>query len=142
MDFNQFNFFVASEVSEVPFFIKNCPSPGNCHEQPDVPSPRTPFSAWSVAQLSKWFRYEMSLAEKARTAAQGSDRPILFIGDSITEAFVGTSYGSSCGRPKERCDGVSEAWRTSFKFVLSTAKLAATGMLALGISGDQTQHLL
>jgi lysophospholipase L1-like esterase len=141
LDGYEFKMFSSSNSDEMPFFVKNCRAPGDCHEQPDVPTPRTPFSAWTAEQLSKWFRYQMNLVAVASTAVATSSSPILFLGDSITEAFVGTSYGASCAQPNQRCEGVPAAWEKGFKFA-TTHATGATGMLALGISGDQTQHLL
>lgn len=58
--------------------------------------------------------------------------PVVLIGDSITESWRGTSYGT----PKARAKGVPE--------VLANSALAPPehSSLVLAISGDQTQHLL
>lgn len=58
----------------------------------------------------------------------------LFLGDSITEAWRGTSYGQPCSNG--RCNGVPEAFRDQSLFPDSASNLV------LAISGDQTQHLL
>jgi len=55
---------------------------------------------------------------------------VVFVGDSITEAFVGTSLGL----PSSRADGVPEV----FERVTAPYKPVHVN----GMSGDQTQHLL
>ena len=95
-------------------------------QEPWSPSPRTPYSSRSVLDLSMWFRFHETLS---RDAARSAERTkILLLGDSITESFRGTSMGQHC----ERCKGVPLVLRAAY----------GEEALALGISGDQTQHLL
>lgn len=54
---------------------------------------------------------------------------LLFVGDSITESFRGTSYGKPC----DRCKHIPGVFQKEF------GELAP---LTLAISGDMTQHLL
>lgn len=81
-------------------------------QDPAIPAPRPRDEAWM--SLARW--QELHAGHKARAAQGGAD--LLFLGDSITEAW-----------PLEG----GEAWRRH---------LEPLGALALGIGGDQTQHLL
>lgn len=54
---------------------------------------------------------------------------VVFLGDSITEAWRGTSYG----QPSQRAQGIPLVFHQEFGRIRS---------LCLAISGDQTQHLL
>lgn len=136
-----------------------------CHEEPDRPSPRTPYSARSKDQYDRWWAYfrvlngqaeeyaekrtRMAREEAARLhpqqpaseAASESattattlkmTRPLILLGDSITEAWVGT--GSGVANP--RTDGIPAVLDEELS---GTANLDP---LVLAISGDQTQHLL
>jgi len=101
-------------------------------EQPDVASPRTQRSARSAAQLAKWFRWQAVLASEAaaHTASPGKGSLALW-GDSITESWRGTSYGTPAGRangtPAVLAQTLARRWPSP---------------AVLAISGDQTQHLL
>ena len=97
--FGSGQFDLHSCTAQPDFFMQNCEN-GSCHERADVPSPRTPYSAWTAVQLSAWFSFQRELVLVA-TANSGVGS--LFIGDSITEAFQGTSYGGDC----DRCNGRS-----------------------------------
>uniref|UniRef100_A0A7S3TN50 SGNH hydrolase-type esterase domain-containing protein n=1 Tax=Emiliania huxleyi TaxID=2903 RepID=A0A7S3TN50_EMIHU len=101
-------------------------------EQPDVASPRTQRSARSAAQLAKWIRWQAVLASEAaaHTASPGKGSLALW-GDSITESWRGTSYGTPAGRangtPAVLAQTLARRWPSP---------------AVLAISGDQTQHLL
>ena len=99
---------------------------GMCREHAQIASPRTPYSTSSAHDYDRWF------AAHAMQMAGANERvDVLFLGDSIMEAFRGTSYGHSV----KRADGVPGAMHKAFApFAKST--------LTLAISGDQTQHLL
>ena len=107
----------------------------NVEERADVPSPRTPWSSRRQTQLAKWFTFQQHLVITSASyeAAMPYDvrsRLALF-GDSITEAWQGTSYGEKT----ERARGVPSVLQ------LSLAQ-RWPDPLVLAISGDQTQHLL
>lgn len=96
-------------------------------EVSDKPSPRTTFSGRSRAQIREWYLVHANLTQEAQAA--GPTVKVLFLGDSITESWRGTSYGHL----KERTAGVPAVFDREFR---------PLGALALAISGDQTQHLL
>mmetsp|Transcript_5814 Transcript_5814/g.20527 ORF Transcript_5814/g.20527 Transcript_5814/m.20527 type:complete len:213 (+) Transcript_5814:2-640(+) len=79
-----------------------------------------------------WEQFHQTLCRDARKAA-GID--VVWYGDSITEAWRGTSIGMV----SDRAEGVPRVWNSLFVAKGNTTK---TSYLALGISGDQTQHLL
>lgn len=102
-------------------------------ERAAIASPRTAWSSRSGSQSAAWFRFQRLLAaEAARFSALGDGTSrVVLIGDSITEAWRGTSYG----QPVKRAEGVPEALRETIAATWRT-------LLVLGISGDQTQHVL
>ncbi|KAG7350618.1 exo-1,4-beta-glucosidase [Nitzschia inconspicua] len=121
------------------------PSDGVCHEKPYVASPRTVYSAWNKEQYDQWWKYHEILNQRVAEYAarrtihhanpheeQQKTRPLILLGDSITESWLGTGLGI----PKHRAEGVPE--------VLKSELSASQGFdpLVLAISGDQTQHLL
>eukprot|EP00667_Euglena_gracilis_P018025 EG_transcript_19072 len=73
-----------------------------------------------------WPPFQAKLAAEARD--RGPAVRVLFLGDSIIEAFRGTSLGE----PRERCRGIPTVFRRSF----------GTSALALGISGDGVGNLI
>ena len=85
---------------------------------------------------AKQRRYDQ-LAEKKKKKS----RPFILLGDSITESWVGTSYGT----PSTRAAGVpkvlQELVQESQQQQQQQQKLPLDPLI-LGISGDQTQHLL
>ncbi len=141
------NFFLLRE--EDPFARPFCDANGVCHEKPDKPSPRTAYSAWNKEQYNLWWNYYEELqervdkyaekrqklydSEKYHTKGGNRTRPLILLGDSITEAWSGTGLGVH----KFRADGVPEVLES----VLTSSSLRLDPIV-LGASGDQTQHLL
>ncbi|KAJ9473370.1 hypothetical protein DIPPA_28150 [Diplonema papillatum] len=77
----------------------------------------------------KYRSFQSVLLQEAQGAANGSD--VVFVGDSITEAFRGSSYGShEC--LEYRCAGIPEVFGHFFSRLKT---------LVLAISGDQTAHV-
>jgi lysophospholipase L1-like esterase len=122
-----------------------CDERGICHERPDHASPRTHFSAWNKDQYNLWWDYYESLQTRVETYAQkrqklyeddlqktNRSRPLLLLGDSITESWSGTGLGVH----KVRAEGVPEV----LEEVLGS--MPDVDPIVLGVSGDQTQHLL
>jgi len=120
------------------YSVPMCNSQGKCGENPSHPSPRTTFSTTSVEQQLTWFKVHENLIKAAQnynsviTLKTGTRRKFIFIGDSITESFIGTSYGESTA---PRLHGVSQV----FNMFCNKNNI---NPLVLAISGDQTQHLL
>ncbi|GMI20548.1 hypothetical protein TeGR_g14143 [Tetraparma gracilis] len=115
----------ALHIEHAPYKAPLCPPPAGCREQPAAATPRTPFSSRSPEQLEAWEDFHELLREEP-APPPGS---VVFWGDSIFEAFRGTSFGREC----ERCEGVPG------KFEAATESFPA---VVQAISGDQTQHLL
>ena len=126
-----------------PFDQPFCDADGICHETPDIASPRTVYSAWNKEQYDGWWRYYETLNERVEVYARkrqsmydqgdgNKSRPLVLLGDSITEAWSGTGMGVS----KVRANGVQQ--------VLEDELSATSGFdpVVLAIAGDQTQHLL
>ena len=130
-----------------PFALPFCDADGNCHENPDKPSPRTAYSAWNKKQYNLWLTYYETLKKrvseysKKRQGLYDSEddhensnrtRPLILLGDSITEAWLGTGLGIT----KSKFEGVPQ--------VLEEELSSTSGLdpIVLGMSGDQTQHLL
>eukprot|EP00588_Corethron_pennatum_P013320 CAMPEP_0194273018 /NCGR_PEP_ID=MMETSP0169-20130528/6441_1 /TAXON_ID=218684 /ORGANISM="Corethron pennatum, Strain L29A3" /LENGTH=329 /DNA_ID=CAMNT_0039015835 /DNA_START=184 /DNA_END=1173 /DNA_ORIENTATION=+ len=114
-----------------------CDKNGKCGEPPEVPSPRTVYSARSARQYSRWSASHDGLKRSAAdfAARRRNDptkkRALILLGDSITESWTGTSMGE----PVARAEGVPDVLK----------KMAAHNFLdplVLGIGGDQTQHLI
>lgn len=123
--------------SERDFEAPMCEPDGSCHEKPDVASPRTVYSAKSFAQYQAWWTLHDSLVRKGTEFAAGRRAPLptfplVLLGDSITESWQGSSYGSTTG---SRLAGVKEV-------LPRLASEVGADPLVMGISGDQTQHLL
>lgn len=123
------------------------PITGACGEDADHPSPRTVFSARSRDQCDRWWRAHTRLnATAARYDAalllHSSDdetnnknhnqKPLILLGDSITESWIGTNMGF----PERRAREVPP--------ILQKRLVQGGGYhpLVLAIGGDQTQHLL
>jgi lysophospholipase L1-like esterase len=146
--FSWFYFFFNSEENAFhpnPFDQPFCDPDGTCHEKSYVASPRTFYSAWNKEQYDDWWKYYESLNERVelyankRQAIYDSEkiptrnsRPLILLGDSITESWAGTGMGI----PKVRANGVPK--------VLEEELSASSGLdpIVLGMAGDQTQHLL
>jgi len=129
-----------------PFDRPFCDAEGVCHEIPDKASPRTVYSAWNKEQYHLWWNYYEELQERVKRYAEkrqelyDSDtnnvdrtRPLILLGDSITEAWSGTGLGVH----KFRADGVPEVLES-----MLTSSPLHLDPIVLGASGDQTQHLL
>ena len=99
-------------------------------ERSDRAVPRTSWSVHNKKELATWWRCRARLLADAISFQPERQRLILF-GDSITESWRGTSYGSRIARAK----GVSMVLN-------STLAARWPAPLPLGISADQTQHLL
>ena len=72
-----------------------------------------------------WFPLQSRWVQEARQ--KGSNVTWLFLGDSLTEAYRGTSLGI----PHRRCRGIPATFRQHF-----------ADALAFGISGDEVQNLI
>ena len=102
------------------------------YEAPDVPSPRTAWSAYNRREISMWHTCHERLAADALAFTPASmPRPLVLFGDSITESWRGTSYG----RRIARADGVQDELN-------ATLGHYGPAPVALGIAADCTQHLL
>lgn len=121
-----------------------CDADGICHEKPEKPSPRTIYSAKSKYQFKLWWKSHATLnvtaqqyverREKEGTNDVQTTRPLILIGDSITESWLGTSMGL----PVDRAKGVPQV----FKELLADYPGPKLDPLILAIAGDQTQHVL
>jgi lysophospholipase L1-like esterase len=115
-----------------------CNASGHCFEAAATPSPRTVYSVRTLEQLRQWpnlvDKNRARALDFAATLKEGGDLKkdaVLFLGDSIFESYLGTSYGG----PAERAKSTKEVLeRFSAKHNLAP--------LVLAVSGDQTQHLL
>lgn len=131
-----------------PFAQPFCEANGVCHEKPDEASPRTVYSAWNKNQYDLWFKYYDELKERVDRYSEkrqrlfdseqdhknpNRTRPLILLGDSITEDWSGTGLGIH----KVRAEGVPEVLEN----VLTSSPLRLDPIV-LGESGDQTQHLL
>ena len=160
---------------------------GICGEQSDIPSPRTIYSVWNLEQYNKWWYANTKLNQTAKEynikriqqqkqqKSQSSESlsssssstllsiPIIFLGDSITESWLGTRMGLPSDKYKDIPDVLNEKFGNASKPIpvitrksiyisdndssSSTSSTTVTmnitfDPLILGISGDQTQHLL
>ena len=118
-------------VLTVAYVLLN-PQASEAEERATISSPRTPWSSRSANQSRRWFAYQTSLVHDAATYKSGKSSRLVLMGDSITEAWRGTSYGS----PTRRADGVPAVLNETL------ARQWPPKPLALAISGDQTQHVL
>jgi lysophospholipase L1-like esterase len=120
-----------------------------CGEDPDRPSPRTIYSAKSKEQYDLWWNAHAALNQSASeyasrrttTSSRHENNPssqtptlrsLILLGDSITEAWIGTNMGLVVPRTR----GVPDVLK---KHLSSSENLDP---LVLAIGGDQTQHLL
>ena len=110
----------------------------NMPELATVESPRTLWSCKGRSQqMSRWYSYQSQLVTEAgryEPASPYDNRErLLLLGDSITEAWRGTSMGE----PR------SDPWAPSMPDLLEeTLGKRWPAPLVHGISGDQTQHVL
>eukprot|EP01064_Diplonema_japonicum_P009587 TRINITY_DN1705_c0_g1_i4.p1 TRINITY_DN1705_c0_g1~~TRINITY_DN1705_c0_g1_i4.p1 ORF type:complete len:304 (+),score=43.52 TRINITY_DN1705_c0_g1_i4:59-913(+) len=78
---------------------------------------------------NEWRKFQRKLAYEVATGKNEYD--VVFLGDSITEAFRGTAGGDAkCS--SARCEGIPSVFNKAF----NTSK-----KIVLAISGDQTAHL-
>lgn len=107
----------------------------NTPEHADKESQRTSWSSKRAAQIGRWGIWQSSLAREAQAYQPASPYDarsrLVLLGDSITEAWRGTSYGDVV----ERASGVPQV-------LDETLGRRWPEPLVLGISGDQTQHVL
>lgn len=118
-----------------------CDEDGICHEHPAVATPRTVYSAMDKGQHVKWWKFHAALNITAKEYAtrRGGDkggikdgrRPLILLGDSITESWLGTGLGE----PRSRADGVPDV-------LDEFCRREKFDPLVAAVSGDQTQHLL
>ncbi len=107
----------------------------NTEERADSASPRTAWSSKRHGQVARWREVQQQLASKVahyQPASPYDDRSrLVLFGDSITESWQGTSYGEkierASGTPVVLQQTLGQRWLEP---------------VVLGISGDQTQHLL
>jgi lysophospholipase L1-like esterase len=152
---NNSNSTTSTDDSDFPQFCDV--TTGLCHEQPWIGSPRTKYSAWTQEQLDLWwtvyhtqqqhayeyllkryYKQQQYMLNTTTTMSSSSSvistgtRPLILLGDSITESWNGTGLGIV----KNRCKGTPE--------VLQDKLITQGGFdpLLLAVSGDQTQHLL
>jgi len=123
--------------SDDPYARPFCDASGKCGEKPDIPSPRTVFSARSKEQAGLWWQAHATLNRSAeeyvtrrQRAAPDTLPPLILLGDSITESWIGTDMGIQIDRAK----GVPAVLTDFFQQDYDP--------LVLAIGGDQTQHLL
>ena len=114
------------------YALFNQPTEEDQTEPAAVASPRTPWSSRSANQSRKWTAYHASLVGDANAYESGKSSRLVLMGDSITEAWLGTGYGS----PTPRAEGVPAVLNETL------ARHWPPTPLVLAISGDQTQHVL
>ena len=127
-----------------------CDEDGICHEKPDKDSPRTVYSAKSEKQFHQWWKFHAHLNSTVETysnkrlsilqqtpagsSASRSSRPLILLGDSITESWIGSNLGHAVLRARGIPRVLTELLQISPSTTLDP--------LVLGVGGDQTQHLL
>lgn len=106
-----------------------CDAAGVCGEVPTEATPRTQYT--SISHWSgSWVRqFDINKAH-ARAFVPNGKPPLVLLGDSIFESFLGTSGGAP--HPD----------RADVPAVFEAKYGARFNALPLAISGDQTQHLL
>lgn len=127
-----------NKSSKIPFIpLPMCDPDGRCHENPTIPSPRTIYSSFSKTQEKLWQNVHETLKQTSKDYVNRRNihdivmtKPLLLLGDSITESWLGTSYG----RTAKRTAGIPK--------VLEAFTYPSWDPLVLAVSGDQTQHLL
>lgn len=113
-----------------------CNAEGKCGEEPRLPSPRTVYSSKTRDQYDRWWKAHAALNRSAAEYVRrrnGDPRrapPLVLLGDSITESWLGTDMTM----PTKRAEGIPSVFREFFGTRFDP--------LVLAIGGDQTQHLL
>ena len=106
-------FLYNNNINNSPFDQPFCDPDGTCHEAPDQGTPRTVYSTWNKEQFDGWWKFyevlnehaevyankRQAMYERGNTTALRS-RPLILLGDSITESWSGTGMGI----PKQRAD--------------------------------------
>ena len=100
-----------------------------------VATPRTMWSSKMAGQIARWHDFQQRLAREAHAYEPASPYDnrvrLVLLGDSITEAWRGTKIGEerpdATDTPEVLSDTLAKRWPKP---------------LVLGISGDQTQHVL
>ena len=111
--------------------------PSKQPELATVPSPRTAWSTHNAREERMWracHRQLITEAERYTPAAPGQRRLVLF-GDSLVESWSGRTYCASVPKFRGAAEMLHEA-------VGPRWHRPDAPPLALGISSDQTQHLL
>ena len=126
-----------------------CNKRGQCGETSYDFSPRTVYSAKTKEQFDTWWNYYAELNQTALDYAQrmyGKEaspkgqiestintgkKPLVLLGDSITESLMGTELG----QPSERWEEISRVYKEIYES-------SDYDPLILAVAGDQTQHLL
>lgn len=145
-----FDQFHHEELSKDSFSVPFCDSDGTCHETPDEPSPKTIYSSvFSKENYDKWWAFNYVLNERAREyiekrkrlqiqendrANKHHTRSLVFLGDSISESWLGSSFGTKSKRTK----GIPQVFDKYFNQLSNPL----FDPIVLALSGDQTQQLL
>ena len=126
-----------------------CDKRGQCGESSYDFSPRTVYSAKTKEQFDTWWNYYAELNQTALDYAQRmygkeaspkgqiesrintAKKPLVLLGDSITESLMGTELG----QPSERWEEISRVYKNIYES-------SDYDPLILAVAGDQTQHLL
>lgn len=122
-----------SKSSKIPFIpLPMCDPDGRCHENPTIPSPRTIYSSFSKTQEKLWQNVHETLKQTSKDYVNRRNfrdivmtKPLLLLGDSITESWLGTSYG----RTAKRTAGIPK--------VLEAFTYPSWDPLVLAVSGEQ-----
>eukprot|EP00961_Rhodomonas_salina_P211586 2856867-Rhodomonas_salina.2 len=115
-----------------------CDPSGKCHEAPDSPSPRTVHSA-SGKEMKHWTKFHAHLVHSANGFQAAGKPPVIFLGDSITESWLGTSGGIESART----NGVPAVLdQVRNPFYLARRDNVASSDIADGGSGQRQPGLL
>jgi len=122
-----------NKSSKIPFIpLPMCDPDGRCHENPTIPSPRTIYSSFSKTQEKLWQNVHETLKQTSKDYVNRRNfrdivmtKPLLLLGDSITESWLGTSYG----RTAKRTAGIPK--------VLEAFTYPSWDPLVLAVSGEQ-----
>eukprot|EP00976_Prorocentrum_cordatum_P023783 484438-Prorocentrum_minimum.AAC.4 len=89
-----------------------------------IPEPRHDMPGWSAT-------HEKYVQETRIAVQAGKPLDLLFMGDSITEAWLGLDRGHECF--DDRCNQIPRVWDENFCHL---------NAMAFGIGGDRTEHML